>query len=150
MPSGPGLTLPRVTTRTCTPCASRWIQSHPSAGLWSTTLPLGHSLSRSGHEVTALVMPVVNGYNLESLGFRRHRSGTLWYWLRRGRGKSPAPRACPPLRNRGSDPPIVFCHGVGVNLLPYAGLLGPLFSRADEVHFINELLRLSRSISQLI
>lgn len=66
-----------------------------------------------------------------------------------GRARPP-PRACPPLRNRGSDPPIVFCHGVGVNLLPYAGLLGPLFSRADEVHFINELLRLSRSISQLI
>ncbi|CAK9089763.1 unnamed protein product [Durusdinium trenchii] len=65
--------------------------------------------------VTALAMPVVNTYNLENLGFRRHRSGTLWYWLRRGRGKS-------------SQPPIVFCHGVGVNLLPY-------------VHFITELLR---------
>lgn len=65
--------------------------------------------------VTALAMPIVNNYNLENLGFRRHRSGTLWYWLRRGRGRS-------------SQPPIVFCHGVGVNLLPY-------------VHFISELLR---------
>eukprot|EP00434_Breviolum_minutum_P005643 symbB.v1.2.004972.t3/scaffold288.1/size478366/2 len=67
--------------------------------------------------VTALAMPIVNTYNLEKLGFQRHRSGTLWYWLRRGRGKS-----------AGSQPPIVFCHGVGVNLLPY-------------VHFINEVLR---------
>lgn len=65
--------------------------------------------------VTALAMPIVNNYNLENLGFRRHRSGTLWYWLRRGRGRS-------------AQPPIVFCHGVGVNLLPY-------------VHFISELLR---------
>ncbi|CAJ1328003.1 unnamed protein product [Effrenium voratum] len=66
--------------------------------------------------VTALAMPVVNGYNLEHLGFHAHRSGTLWYWLRRGRGR------------QGAEPPLVFCHGVGVNLLPY-------------VHFINELLR---------
>eukprot|EP00435_Cladocopium_sp_Y103_P027522 s1436_g6.t2 len=65
--------------------------------------------------VTALAMPIVNNYNLENLGFRRHRTGTLKYWLRRGRGRS-------------SQPPIVFCHGVGVNLLPY-------------VHFISELLR---------
>ena len=77
VPSGPALTLPRVTTLMCTPCASRWIQSHRNAGLCSTTLPLAQlskEMPRSfGHEVTALVMPVVNGYNLESLGFRRHR-----------------------------------------------------------------------------
>lgn len=65
--------------------------------------------------VTALALPVVTYYNLESLGFRKHKSGTLQYWLRRGRGKS-------------AEPPIVFCHGVGVNLLPYE-------------HFITELLR---------
>ena len=91
-------------------------------------------------------------YNLESLGFRKHKTGT--YLLRIGLSAvsivwhlmlgvvhfstgfvvaGARERRLEPSREfrswellghvPGAEPPIVFCHGVGVNLLPYAAWL---------------------------
>mmetsp|Transcript_30030 Transcript_30030/g.69170 ORF Transcript_30030/g.69170 Transcript_30030/m.69170 type:complete len:625 (-) Transcript_30030:59-1933(-) len=58
------------------------------------------------YTVTALAFPLIVRAQMTHMGFSRHKSGTLGYWRRAG--------------SVGAEPPIVFCHGVGVNLLPYA------------------------------
>mmetsp|Transcript_21648 Transcript_21648/g.50605 ORF Transcript_21648/g.50605 Transcript_21648/m.50605 type:complete len:645 (-) Transcript_21648:112-2046(-) len=69
------------------------------------------------YTVTALAFPIIVQTQLSRLGFIRHKSGTLAYWRR------PGAADC-------TDPPLVFCHGVGVNLLPYEGFINVLIKQA--------------------
>lgn len=58
------------------------------------------------YAVTALVLPALTGRILGRLGFAEYSSGTLAYWHRTA-------------DTRSSSPPIVFIHGLGLNILPY-------------------------------
>lgn len=77
--------------------------------------------------ITALGFPIVTGRYLGKLGFSLHRSGTLSYWLRPGSasecGQMPV--------GEPREMPLVFCHGIGVNLLPYAPFIGELLRKVD-------------------
>lgn len=70
--------------------------------------------------VTAWAFPVVTDHYLLSRGFRQYRSGTLSYWYRPGLHQ-------PRLRQ---GHPIVFCHGIGVNLLPYVPLINAILDQS--------------------
>jgi len=63
--------------------------------------------------VTAYTLPVVQNMFLSGLGFVQHKSGSLTYWRRPG------------LQRNGAEtpPPMVFCHGIGVSVLPYVHML---------------------------
>ena len=55
-------------------------------------------------------------------GFQKLKSGSLTYWYR---GRSPSdgdPAAC-------EDPPIVFCHGLGIGTLSYVSLIHAITQR---------------------
>lgn len=88
--------------------------------------------------VTALAFPLVTGLHLENLGFGKHKSGTLSYWLRQGNCADAA------------KPPIVFCHGIGVNLLPYAPFIGELLKQvgASRSIFLVSLPHISMRIKE--
>ncbi|EER14280.1 conserved hypothetical protein [Perkinsus marinus ATCC 50983] len=59
--------------------------------------------------VTHFVLPIVTDIVLEKLvGFTKYRSGTLEYWHSRAA-----------IEEEMMMEPIVFCHGLGVGLLPY-------------------------------
>jgi len=59
------------------------------------------------------VSDVFNYVLLRSLGFQYHRTGSLYYW--RFPGKS-------------LEPPIVFCHGIGIGLVPYISFIRGLLN----------------------
>lgn len=69
--------------------------------------------------ITALAVPAVCDLHLWNNGFKRHRSGTLRYFRR--------PGTVPPEEDR----PLVFCHGVGINLMPYAPFINEMISGAN-------------------
>ncbi|KAF4687926.1 hypothetical protein FOZ60_003317 [Perkinsus olseni] len=59
--------------------------------------------------VTHFVLPIITDIVLDkAVGFTKYRSGTMEYWYSRApEGENPTLQ------------PIVFCHGLGVGLLPY-------------------------------
>lgn len=67
------------------------------------------------YALTALVVPAVTNYMLGRLGFMQYTSGTLSYWHR------PADAS-----GSSSLPPIVFIHGLGINILPYYNFIAEL------------------------
>lgn len=74
--------------------------------------------------VTALLLPAITEHHLVNLGFRQYRSGTLRYWHRPGSAGSSTGAG-------NTAPPMVFCHGIGVNLLPYVPLLKEFMDNAS-------------------
>merc|ERR1711861_81531 len=66
---------------------------------------------------TALALPVLTSQMLGRWGFTQYSSGTLSYWHR------PADVFASTVEQDGCSairmPPIVFIHGLGLNLLPY-------------------------------
>lgn len=80
------------------------------------------------YAVTQAIFSQVINFQLRGLRFRHYWSGTLLYWHRSG---TPAKSgAVGP-----SLPPIVFCHGIGVNVLPYRPLLNEMLEIASERSF---------------
>jgi len=75
---------------------------------------------------------------LPLLGFSKHSSGTLQYWYR---------PASPQVMSQTS--PVVFCHGLGVGVLPYIPFLRKLISlgHAAEI-FCVELPHISMQIKR--
>lgn len=73
-----------------------------------------------GYLLTMWVLPRITRYRLVAKGFRHYRAGAMAYWLRRGTGAAGSENARPT--------PFVFCHGLGVGMLPY-------------VRFVSELCR---------
>jgi len=64
--------------------------------------------------VTGYIMPIIQEVQLQQLGFISYKSGTISYWRREGTGRGDGgPR----------PPPLVFCHGIGISVLPYMHLL---------------------------
>lgn len=81
------------------------------------------------YAVTQAIFSQIINIQLHTLSFRHCWSGTLSYWHRPGA----------PTKETGCvDPnaePIVFCHGIGVNVLPYRPLLNEMLQRAPERSF---------------
>lgn len=80
------------------------------------------------YAVTQTIFSQIINFQLRGLRFRHYWSGTLLYWHRPGM----------PTKGRSVDPnlpPIVFCHGIGVNVLPYRPLLNEMLEKASERSF---------------
>jgi len=70
------------------------------------------------YAVTHLSVKCVTSLAMQYLGFDKHRSGSLQYWHRQaspGEGEG-----------RTQQAPVVFCHGLGVGVLPYIDFLRKL------------------------
>eukprot|EP00931_Biecheleriopsis_adriatica_P041820 TRINITY_DN23858_c0_g1_i1.p1 TRINITY_DN23858_c0_g1~~TRINITY_DN23858_c0_g1_i1.p1 ORF type:complete len:687 (-),score=135.67 TRINITY_DN23858_c0_g1_i1:30-1940(-) len=78
------------------------------------------------YAVTQLTFSQIIKIQVTGLGFNSHWSGTLHYWHRPGRAEASAKKVMPP---------IVFCHGIGVNVLPYRPLLNKMLDRFPERSF---------------
>jgi len=76
------------------------------------------------YAVTQAIFSQVISLQLRGLNFRCYWSGTLSYWYRPG-APSKADSA------DSSLPPFVFCHGIGVNVLPYRPLLNEMLEKAS-------------------
>jgi len=73
--------------------------------------------------VTGWVMPSIQEVLLSRLGFTRYKSGMITYWRYPGAsGFDPSPDSPKGIR----PPPMVFCHGIGISILPYMHLLEDL------------------------
>eukprot|EP00931_Biecheleriopsis_adriatica_P063166 TRINITY_DN38215_c0_g1_i1.p1 TRINITY_DN38215_c0_g1~~TRINITY_DN38215_c0_g1_i1.p1 ORF type:complete len:684 (-),score=92.36 TRINITY_DN38215_c0_g1_i1:54-2027(-) len=108
-------------------CVVSWAQLEGTAGGAEpnprvSCMRLLHDPLPSAHRpfwvylITHLVLPQITRTKLLRLGFRRYRSGAMIYWLRRGaRRKADSPQA-----------PLVFCHGLGVGMLPYVAFVQAL------------------------
>lgn len=100
--------------------------------------------------LTSIVLPVVTERLLSARGFARHKSGSLAYWYRPGTPSSPA-RTGP---MDGEDvlspaPPLVFCHGIGVNVLPYIPFVSELLaSTSGRDMFLVSLPHISMRIKE--
>jgi len=99
------------------------------------------------YAVTQTIFSQVINIQLRGLGFSQHWSGTLLYWHRPGvpqrssEGSTGSTSTCPP--------PIVFCHGIGVNVLPYRPLLNEMLDRAaDRSFFLISLPHISMRIKE--
>mmetsp|Transcript_17980 Transcript_17980/g.41977 ORF Transcript_17980/g.41977 Transcript_17980/m.41977 type:complete len:677 (-) Transcript_17980:106-2136(-) len=94
-------------------------------------LPSGH-LPFWLYFFTNIVLPHITRAKLTQLGFRRYRAGSMIYWFRRAQPNASAnPRKC----SSGSTcdrPPLVFCHGLGVGVLPYVRFVGELRDRLPD------------------
>lgn len=66
--------------------------------------------------ITHVLLPRYTRYLLERRGFRRYRAGSMTYWLRKG-------------SQTGSSCPVVFCHGLGAGVMPYADFVAELCRR---------------------
>jgi len=79
------------------------------------------------YAVTHAIFSQVISIHMRGLGFQPRHSGTMLYWHRRGRSEAGA----------GGEEglPIVFCHGIGVNLLPYRPFLDEMLRRMPERTF---------------
>eukprot|EP00927_Polykrikos_kofoidii_P026294 TRINITY_DN23447_c0_g1_i1.p1 TRINITY_DN23447_c0_g1~~TRINITY_DN23447_c0_g1_i1.p1 ORF type:complete len:739 (-),score=97.65 TRINITY_DN23447_c0_g1_i1:183-2399(-) len=68
--------------------------------------------------VTSLLVPRIIRAKLVARGFRHCRAGAMAYWLRQGE------------RTRGGEharsAPFIFCHGLGVGVLPYVEFVSEL------------------------
>lgn len=72
--------------------------------------------------VTGYIMPIIQEVQLHQLDFVGYKSGTISYWRRAGVGCGDgAPR----------PPPLVFCHGIGISVLPYMHFLEDLINWND-------------------
>lgn len=85
--------------------------------------------------ITRLVLPQVTRSRLVRLGFRRYRAGAMTYWLRRGCNVRHSSAASSETHGttRSAEigiAPLVFCHGLGVGMLPYI----PFVVRLSEEH----------------
>jgi len=70
--------------------------------------------------VTHLLLPWLTRAKLVARGFCRCRSGTMTYWLRRGACRSEHDLLSGGTREKDArSSPIIFCHGLGVGMLPY-------------------------------
>eukprot|EP00927_Polykrikos_kofoidii_P036501 TRINITY_DN30823_c0_g1_i1.p1 TRINITY_DN30823_c0_g1~~TRINITY_DN30823_c0_g1_i1.p1 ORF type:complete len:886 (-),score=137.94 TRINITY_DN30823_c0_g1_i1:55-2712(-) len=76
--------------------------------------------------VTAVAFPVVTEVQLIRLGFKHYWSGTLLYWHR--------PQSVT-TSSGAVEPPIVFCHGIGVNVMPYVPFLNEMLDRMPSRSF---------------
>lgn len=80
--------------------------------------------------------------SLNGLGFRQHFSGTLGYWRRDGDAPPGDAGAVPKV-------PIVFCHGIGVNLLPYRPIIDEMLRRMpDRTFFLISLPHISMRLKE--
>jgi len=72
---------------------------------------------------------------LRHLGFEHHRTGSMRYW--RFPGKS-------------LEPPIVFCHGIGIGVVSYIALVrGLLNASADREFFVVEMRNITMRLQSL-
>jgi len=84
---------------------------------------------------TSLLCPLMSLQVMHFLGFRRERVGGLTYWHRRAdkRVKSDVDLAGP------RQTPMVFCHGLGVGLVPYYLFIARLARRYSGDLYVPEL-----------
>jgi len=77
------------------------------------------------YTLCAAVSDVVCYILLRKLGFEYHRTGSLRYWRYPG---------------TSAKPPIVFCHGIGIGIIPYYGFIrGLIKSCAGRECFLVEM-----------
>lgn len=88
--------------------------------------------------VTQTIFSQVINIQQRGLGFSHYWSGTLSYWHRPGTSTDGVGSA-----------PIVFCHGIGVNVLPYKPLLTEMLEKAaDRSFFVISLPHISMRIKE--
>lgn len=113
---------------------SRWVGIKFTPGYNDDVQPMRVTMDRivaehrpfSFYALTALVLPFVTDRMIGHLGFTRYSSGTLTYWHHLpGWSENHDPTA-----PRGQ--PIVFIHGLGINILPYYSLVAELLKMAGD------------------
>ncbi|CAE8642512.1 unnamed protein product [Polarella glacialis] len=97
------------------------------------------------YAVTQAIFSQIIHFQLTGMGFGPHWSGTLHYWHR--------PPTSPPVSDaaatRARAAPIVFCHGIGVNVLPYRPFLNEMLERfPDRSFFLISLPHISMRIKE--
>mmetsp|Transcript_41060 Transcript_41060/g.113097 ORF Transcript_41060/g.113097 Transcript_41060/m.113097 type:complete len:639 (-) Transcript_41060:65-1981(-) len=132
---------------------SQWVGMRFQPGYNPDALPMRVTMDRirSQHRpfayycITALTLPFVTGTLLTRLGFKQYNSGTLFYWHR-----PPGPSPVDATRQRQAPaPPIVFVHGIGINLLPYYFMIVELLKlAADRVIFLVSLPHVSMRLQE--
>mmetsp|Transcript_46676 Transcript_46676/g.108780 ORF Transcript_46676/g.108780 Transcript_46676/m.108780 type:complete len:660 (+) Transcript_46676:58-2037(+) len=87
-------------------------------------LPSGH-LPFWLYFLTNIVLPHITRAKLAQLGFRRYRAGSMIYWTRRAAGRARG-LSNPEQPGAKAKLPLVFCHGLGVGVLPYVKFVAAL------------------------
>lgn len=83
---------------------------------------------------TAIVCPLMTAQVMRYLGFRQEKVGGLYYWHRGPRDvRSDLDLAGP------RQQPLVFCHGLGVGLVPYYFFIARLSQRYSGELFVPEM-----------
>jgi len=96
------------------------------------------------YAVTHAIFSQVINFQFRSNGFKPLFSGTLMYWHRQGKASAENGEA-----GAKEDMPIVFCHGIGVNLLPYKPFIDELLRRMpDRSFFFISLPHISMRIKE--
>lgn len=92
--------------------------------------------------VTQAIFSQIINFQLKRLSFRNYWSGTLFYWHKPGT----------PMTDGSVNPnllPIVFCHGLGVNVLPYLPFLKEMMEKfSDRSFFLISLPHISMRIKE--
>jgi len=121
---------------------ARWCGTHFPKGYNPDVQPMRVTMDRivSQHRpfawymTTALALPLVTAHLLSGLGFKQYKSGTLSYWHCVASNPEPSVSES----DSGSESsegshcrvPIVFVHGLGINLLPYYLFISDLVQMA--------------------
>jgi len=92
--------------------------------------------------VTQAIFGQVIDMQFQGLGFAKHFSGTLQYWHRPGDASA---------NGAALGTPMVFCHGIGVNLLPYRPFIDEMMRRMpDKTFFLISLPHISMRITDIV
>jgi len=82
------------------------------------------------YAITTLLLPSIAHQRCRWMGFSKFVSGGLEYWHR-------------PAQQGERTQPIVFCHGLGVGVLPYLDLVGDICSAVGSEIFLLDMPHLS-------
>jgi len=93
------------------------------------------------YAVTHVSVKAATAVLMWSLGFQKYSAGSLDYWHRKANKEASAAHP--------KKEPVVFCHGLGVGVLPYIGFLSKIISAnvTDEI-FCVELPHISMRIKR--
>jgi len=95
--------------------------------------------------LTGWAVPALTKMYLHQLGFIKYTAGVLQYWHRPRGENAGSPRAgCTPPAEQAAGPgrrttslPIVFCHGLGIGVLPYVTFVCELGSSGSEIFLLD-------------
>lgn len=99
--------------------------------------------------VTHAIFSQVISIHMHGLGFKPRHSGTMLYWHRPGRQRGGDAVSGDSPHDCSDKLPIVFCHGIGVNLLPYKPFLDEMMRRMpNRSYFCLSLPHISMRIKE--